>query len=182
MTNLAEVQPDHFANYPAPASYDAQTETQVPLYEILHRASAEAAIAAKPSLRMALSEIRDDLERRTREWRTSAKVVEQTLQQLAIAEGKRSEAFDALLRIEADVAQSGQQLTMALSSFDETGESKNIAPRFAQSEQALLDLDKVTSNLLAAQNCCRFAWNAYADALAAEERLRQDVQIASLAN
>jgi hypothetical protein len=179
MTNLAEADPA-FSHYAAQASYDTQFDPnrEVPLYEILNRASEEG--PRKPSLRMALSEIRDDLERRTRQWRSSAKIVEQTLQHLAIAEAKRSEAFTAFLHVEQDVAQTGQQLSLAMSKFDETGETKNLTSRFAQSEAALLELDKLTSNLLAAQNCCRAAWTAYADALATEESLRHDVQIASM--
>lgn len=183
MTMTSEIAQDaNFDNFPVP-THDAHSDIgrAVPLYEILNRASEEAA-KTKPSLRMALSEIRDDLDRRTRQWRSSAKVVEQTLQQLAIAETRRSEALEALVRIENEVSRTGHALTMALSSFDESGETKNIDPRFAQSEDALLDLDKVTSDLLVAQSVCRAAWLAYSDALASEENLRRDVQIASLPN
>jgi hypothetical protein len=171
------------ADYQAPASYDTDLDIgrAVPLYEILNRATEEAA-KIKPSLRMALSEIRDDLDRRTRQWRSAAKIVEQTLQQLAIAETRRSEALEALVRIENEVSRTGHALTMALSSFDESGETKNIDPRFKHSEDALLDLDKVTSDLLVAQSVCRAAWLAYSEALANEAQLRQDVQLASQPN
>lgn len=183
MTNLAEVQQDTaFSNYAAPASYDTQFDQsrEMSLHEILNRASDDT--LKKPSLRLALSEIRDDLERRTRTWRNSAKIVEQTLQHLAIAEAKRAEAYTTLIQIQDEVSRSGQHLALALSSFDETGETKNITPRFAQSETALLDLDKAASDLLAAQNCCRAAWLAYSEALNVEENLRHDVQMASLPN
>src|ERR1044071_1444872 len=105
MTNAAEAYRDTaFNHYAPPAFHDTQHDLRrdEPLYQILDRADEEAA-KNKPTLRMALSEIRDDLERRMREWRNSAKIVEQTLEHLGIAETKRIAAQDTLDRVEEDV-------------------------------------------------------------------------------
>src|ERR1700742_369991 len=70
-------------------------------------------------LRTALSAIRSNLDQRMREWRGSAKVVEQSLRQLVLAEQARTEALADLEHAEAEVAQSAGVVTQSLAAFDE---------------------------------------------------------------
>ena len=160
------------------ADLERELARRTPLQGVLTSAAEQDPVAAPKPLRMALSAIRDNLDRRTREWRGSAKIVEQCLRALVAAEQSRAAALTELAEIEADVARTGQALTKALASFDETDENKNIDPLFAQSEAALDDLDRVTNELSVAQHWCRAAWKAYAEALAKEQSLRLNIQSA----
>lgn len=162
------------------ADLERELARRTPMQSVL-TASAQDAVPAQKPLRMALSAIRDNLDRRTREWRGSAKIVEQCLRALVAAEQARAAALSELAEIEADVARTGQALTKALASFDETDENKNIDPLFAQSEASLDDLDRVTNELSIAQHWCRAAWKAYAEALAREQSLRLNIQSAEWA-
>lgn len=163
------------------ADLERELARRTPLQSVLAAASAPEPVPAQKPLRMALSAIRDNLDRRTREWRGSAKVVEQCLRALVAAEQARAAALSELAEIEADVARTGQALTNALASFDEMDENKNIDPLFSQSEAALDDLDRVTTELSIAQHWCRAAWKAYAEALAKEQSLRLNIQSAEWA-
>ena len=127
------------------ADLERELTRRTPLQNVLQAASEQAPVN-KP-LRMALSAIRNNLDRRTREWRGSAKVVEQSLRQLVAAEQARTMALQELADIEAEVAHTGRRLTEALASFDETDETKDIDPLFAQSELALEELDRITGDL-----------------------------------
>jgi len=162
--------------------FERELRQRTPLQEILAKASEDAPLrdAPRQPLRMALSAIRDDLERRTREWRGSAQVVEQTLRQLVAAEQDRAAALEELSKAEARVVRTGDALTEALATFDETGESKNLDPRFLDSEGALQDLDRAASDLAVTQHCCRAAWKAYEEALAAEQDLRIRIKTAAV--
>jgi hypothetical protein len=136
--------------------------------------------AAHKPLRMALSAVRDNLDRRTREWRGSAKVVEQSLRQLIAAEEARAQALADLAHVEADVARTGQLVTDALAAFDESDRSRDIDPLFENSQAALEDLDRITNDLSIAQCWCRAAWKQYADALEREQYIRFHIQSADL--
>lgn len=159
---------------------EAGRQNGMPLQHVLEAAVQESIVRNKP-LRMALSAIRDNLDRRTREWRGSAKVVEQSLRQLVAAEQARAAALEELAEIEDAVSRTGQALTEALSSFDETDESKNIDPLFSRSDAALDELDRVTNDLSIAQHWCRSAWKTYSEALEREQLLRQHIQSADWA-
>lgn len=163
------------------ADLERELARRTPMQGVLTTSTVQSSVSAQKPLRMALSAIRDNLDRRTREWRGSAKVVEQCLRALVAAEQARATALSELAEIEADVARSGQALTKALASFDEIDESKNIDPLFAQSDAALDDLDRVTNELSIAQHWCRAAWKAYAEALAKEQSLRLNIQSAEWA-
>jgi len=162
------------------ADLERELARRSPLQSVLQHAVNDEASSNKP-LRMALSAIRDNLDRRTREWRGSAKVVEQSLRQLVAAEQARSTALQQLADIEAEVAHTGHRLTEALASFDETDEAKDIDPLFVQSEAALDDLDRVASDLSIAQHWCRSAWKHYAEALSKEQEMRLQIQSAEWA-
>jgi hypothetical protein len=163
------------------ADLERELARRTPLQGVLTASNVQDAVPVQKPLRMALSAIRDNLDRRTREWRGSAKVVEQCLRALVAAEQARAAALTELAEIEADVARTGQALTKALASFDEMDENKNIDPLFAQSEASLDDLDRVTNELSIAQHWCRAAWKAYAEALAREQSLRLNIQSAEWA-
>jgi hypothetical protein len=138
--------------------------------------------APRKPLRMALSAIRENLDRRTREWRGSAKVVEQSLRQLVAAESSRAQALDELRQVEVLVERTGQLVTEALASFDESDQGKDIDPLFEHSQRALDDLDRVTNDLSIAQHWCRTAWRQYAQALEQEQLLRYHIQSSDLAS
>ena len=127
-------------------------------------------------LRTALSAIRANLDQRMRDWRGSAKIVEQSLRQLTAAEQSRSEALADLERIEEEVAQSGGIVTEALAGFDENDDIQNIEPLFERSQRALDDLDRAAGELSIAQEWCRSAWRQYAEALRREQVLRLYLQ------
>lgn len=127
-------------------------------------------------LRTALSAIRANLDQRMREWRGSAKVVEQSLRQLTAAEQSRSEALADLERIENEVAQSGSIVSEALAGFDENDDISDIDPLFERSQRALDDLDRAAGELSIAQEWCRSAWRQYAEALRREQVLRLYLQ------
>ncbi|BCJ91644.1 hypothetical protein IZ6_23790 [Terrihabitans soli] len=127
-------------------------------------------------LRTALSAIRINLDQRMREWRGSAKVVEQSLRQLVAAEQARSEALSDLQRIEAEVAHSGGVVTQALAAFDEDEDIRDIDPLFERSQQALDELESAAGELSIAQEWCRSAAKQYAEALRREQVLRLYIQ------
>jgi hypothetical protein len=162
------------------ADLERELARRTPLQSVLQHAANEEVSNNKP-LRMALSAIRSNLDRRTREWRGSAKVVEQSLRQLVAAEQARSMALQELADVEAEVAHTGRRLTEALASFDESDEAKDIDPLFAQSESALEELDRVTNDLSISQHWCRSAWRHYAEALAKEQEMRLHIQSAEWA-
>lgn len=162
------------------ADLERELGRRTPLAE-KHASSPVADAAGQKPIRVALSAIRDNLDRRTREWRGSAMVVEQCLRALVAAEQARAAALTELAEVEADVARTGQALTSALASFDESDENKNIDPLFAQSEAALDDLNRIANELSVAQHWCRAAWKAYAEALAREQNLRLNIQSAEWA-
>jgi len=149
---------------------EREISTRTPLQKVVGDMSSQ-----KP-LRKALSAVRDDLDRRTREWRGSAQVVEQTLQQLAAAEQARSTALKALTQIEAEVAITGEALTVALASFDEVDGGRDIDPLFIQSDASLDARDRAASEVAIAQRWCRSTWNIYAEALENERVLRLQIQ------
>jgi hypothetical protein len=162
------------------ADLERELARRTPLQAVLQQPIHDDRPVSKP-LRMALSAIRDNLDRRTREWRGSAKVVEQSLRQLVAAEEARASALQELADVEADVARTGRRLTEALASFDETDETKDIDPLFAQSQAALDDLDRVANDLSIAQHWCRSAWKYYAEALEHEQQMRLQIQSADWA-
>lgn len=153
----------------------------MPLQQVFEQATAQPTPDAHKPLRMALSAIRNDLDRRTREWRGSAKVVEQSLRQLVAAEQARSLALQELAAVEDDVTLTARTLTDALAAFDETGERKNIEPLFSRGAAALEDLERIANELAIAQHWCRSAWAAYAEALEQEQLRRRHLQSADWA-
>jgi hypothetical protein len=154
-------------------------QSQGPAYPATFQQTPPLPAAHKP-LRMALSAVRDNLDRRTREWRGSAKVVEQSLRQLVAAEEARAQSLADLAHAEAEVARTGQLVTDALAAFDETDRSRDIDPLFEHSQAALEDLDRITNDLSIAQCWCRAAWKQYADALEREQKIRFHIQSVDL--
>jgi chromosome segregation ATPase len=120
------------------------------------------------------------LDRRMREWRGLAKVVEQSHQQLVAAEQERSEVLSDLHRIEGDVARAAQAVTKALAGLDAADEMLDIDPLFARSQEALDELDRAINELSAAEVWCRTAWKHYAEAAASERVLRFNIQASDL--
>lgn len=127
-------------------------------------------------LRTALSAIRANLDQRMREWRGSAKVVEQSLRQLVLAEQSRTEALADLEHAEAEVAQSAGVVTQSLAGFDEDENIRDIDPLFERSQQALDELERAAGELSIAQEWCRSAAKQYAEALRREQVLRLYIQ------
>jgi hypothetical protein len=171
----------HEGVHEAPFGYDAAVRTDT-LEEDLGRELGRQQVAlnedglSRQPLRTALTAIRTNLDQRMREWRGSAKVVEQSLRQMASAEQARSEAIADLDRAEGDVARAGLAVTQALAGFDEASEIPNLDPLFARSQDALDELDRVASELSIAEVWCRAAWKQYADAVEREHVLRFHIQ------
>jgi hypothetical protein len=149
---------------------EREMSARTPLQKVVGSTSSQ-----KP-LRKALSAVREDLDRRTREWRDSAQIVEQTLRQLAAAEQARATALKALEQIDAEVAVAGEALTVALASFDEADGGRDIEPLFVQSDVSMAARDRAASEVAIAQRWCRSAWNTYAEALEDERVLRVQIQ------
>jgi hypothetical protein len=141
-----------------------------------YAAHAQLSQKDRQPLRTALSAIRANLDQRMREWRGSAKVVEQGLRQLVLAEQSRAEALADLERVEAEAAQSAGVVTEALTGFDEDEDIRDIDPLFERSQQALDELERVTGELSIAQEWCRSAAKQYAEALRREQVLRLYIQ------
>ena len=158
------------------ADLERELARRTPLQSVLQDTPQQELKAANKPLRMALSAIRDNLDRRTREWRGSAKVVEQSLRQLVAAEQARAAALTELADIQSEVARTAEALSQALASFDETDETKNIDPLFAQSQAALDDLDRVATELSISQHWCRSAWKYYSESLENEQAMRLHIQ------
>jgi hypothetical protein len=165
----------------APFGYDAAVRTDT-LEEDLGRELGRQPLETnhntglRQPLRTALTAIRTNLDQRMREWRGSAKVVEQSLRQMAAAEQARAEAIADLERAEADAARAGHAVTQALAGFDESREVPNLDPLFARSQEALDELDRVASELSIAEVWCRSAWKQYAEAVEREHLLRFHIQ------
>jgi hypothetical protein len=153
---------------------EREMSTRTPLQKVVGNTS--GSMAPQKPLRMALSAVREDLDRRAREWRGSAQVVEQTLRQLAAAEQARATALKALAQIEVEVTVTGEALTAALASFDEADEGGDVDQLFVQSDESLDARDRAASEVAIAQRWCRSAWNAYAEALENERVLRLQIQ------
>jgi hypothetical protein len=147
-----------------------------PLQKVLHEAGRGQAESSPKPLRQALSQVRENLDRRAREWRGSARIVEQTLRQLVAAEQQRNEALRGLADVQSEVERAGRHLSAVLASFDENDASKEIDSYFAQSELAIEALDRAATELSITEHWCRSAWKSYADALDREQALRAQIQ------
>lgn len=145
------------------------------LQHVLENAENDQSSEAMP-LRPVLSAVRQSLDARTREWRASAKAVEQAMRQLLTAEYARGDALKALSRAQSDIERTNSDLTQALASFDERNESKNIEPLFKLSNDAIEELERTTTDLSLAQMWCRSAWDAYVAALEREQQYRAGLQ------
>src|SRR4051812_2001864 len=95
------------------------------LQQAMDRAEIVPDAPARP-LRMALSAVRETLDERTRDWRASARAVEQTMRQLLSAEHTRGDALRDLDRAQGVVARTSADLTSALAGFDERDGGKDI--------------------------------------------------------
>jgi hypothetical protein len=145
------------------------------LQHVLERAENDQSVEAVP-LRPALSSSRENLDTRTRDWRVAAKAVEQAMRQLMTAEHARGDALKGMSRAQSEIERTATELTNALASFDERHMSKNIAPLFKLSDDALAELERMTTELALAQMWCRSSWDAYTEALEREQQFRRSIQ------
>ncbi len=126
--------------------------------------------------RTALSAFRGSLDQRMREWRGSARILEQCLRQLMAAEQARAAALAEFERVHAAVAQTSGVVTQALAALEQSEDIPDIDPLFERSKQELDELDRITGELSITQEWCRSAWKQYAEALRREQVMRLYIQ------
>lgn len=181
---MVSIYHDNIQAVPSDYSAEARTDTlEADLGRELGRETFEVPVqpVRHQPLRTALSVIRGNLDQRLREWRGSAKVVEQSLRQLGAAEQARAETMAEFERAQAEVRHTTGVLTEVLVGFDESDDVQNIDPLFERSQQALDELDRITGELSIVQEWCRSAWRQYAEALRREQALRFHIQSARAA-
>ena len=126
-------------------------------------------------LKTALMAIRDDLERRSREWMTVARLVEQSRQHLAAAESDRDATYKQLVEIVPLVEETARDLKAATDSYQEGETPRDLKALFERNGQALDQLEKLAGALRTQLVWSRSAWEQYFQNMENEQRLRAEM-------
>lgn len=119
--------------------------------------------------------IREDVERRSREWIATAHLVEQSRNYLATAEAERDFGYKTLAEVLPLVEESGRDLKEAMNRAKDGEDVGNIESLFEASDRALECLERVASDLSAQLVWCRTAWEQFEKAHQKEKKLREEV-------
>lgn len=123
-------------------------------------------------LKAAFLAIREDLERRSREWVTMAHLVEQNRLHLAAAEIERDAAYKLLAEIVPTVEETARALKGAMESNKDSDNPTDLKALFDNSDRALERLERVASDLSAQLAWCRSTWEQYSSTVEREKELR----------
>lgn len=130
--------------------------------------------SAKP-LKAAFLAIREDLERRSREWVTVAHLVEQNRLHLAAAEIERDAAYKLLAEIVPTVEETSRALKSAMEINKDSDVPSDLKSLFDNSDRALERLERVASDLSAQLAWCRSTWEQYSTTVEREKDLRSQM-------
>lgn len=118
--------------------------------------------------------VRGDLERRSREWSSMVRLLDQHSQHFEAAERERDSTYEELASAMPIVQESARELKAAIAACRAGELGADLAALFAKNGAALEQLEKVATALNAHFLWCRSAWEQYARTMVAAQRLRAD--------
>lgn len=123
----------------------------------------------------AFAAIGEELERRSRQSATMARVLEQHRQQLQTAEKERDEAYDKLSRVVPVVHETAQALREAMDARKIDEDPARMHRLFMLNGRALDELEKVAVTLFADFLWVKSAWEQYARSAEDARKLRSSL-------
>ena len=123
--------------------------------------------------------VREDLERRSREWTNMVRLLDQHRQQLEAAEKERDAAYLELARLMPTVQDTARDFKTAMERCKAGERGIDLAGLCARNGAALQDLEKVVGALNSQFLSCRSAWEQYARTVVNAQRLRSEMRASS---
>ena len=120
------------------------------------------------------ADLTSDLDRRSREWASMARVLEQHRQHLEVAEREQEACYGKLARVMPVVQETAKALKNAIDERKRGQGTGDIDGLFSLSSRALDELEKAAATLATNLIWCRTAWDEYARSMEAAQRLRGD--------
>ncbi|MCQ8781628.1 hypothetical protein [Mangrovibrevibacter kandeliae] len=120
--------------------------------------------------------VKDDLDRRARDWKNMVRLLEQLRPQLEIAESERDKLYSKLGRVVAQAEESGKVLRSALESTKAGEAPGDISNLFAKNLAGLEELENVAENLTSNVLWVRATWEQYAQTVLEAQKLRDELQ------
>lgn len=122
------------------------------------------------------SGVAEDLERRSRDWRNTYRLMEQQRPHLEAAEADRDRLHDALDHALNEVKDSNRVFKEAIERTKDGDVSADLAPQFARCLTALDELESVSEALTVNMLHIRTCWEQYARTVIRAQRMREDLR------
>ena len=119
-------------------------------------------------------QVGEDLERRSREWVTMVRLLDQHRHHLESAETERDRLTARLDEIAPQVLEQGRSLKAMLEASKSGDISGDLAAEFDRSMAGLNELERTATALSANFLWCRSAWEQYARSVIRAQQMRED--------
>jgi hypothetical protein len=176
---VREQVPDMTAFISRPAS-SVQDEVRETPFRSDSYASATTAQDAAPRLPHrvpgGLKGVGEDLERHSREWRNTYRLLEQQRPMLEAAETERDRLQEALTRVVPRVTEGARALNSAVDMARKGDFSGDLSAQFTKNLASLDELEAVAESLTANLLQMRSAWEQYARTVLRAQALREKVK------
>jgi len=123
----------------------------------------------------AFASLRDDLERRSRQWVTTVRVLELQHQHLTAAELERDAAYAQLSQVIPVVEEMAGALKAAMDAYKAGKPTRDLDVLFERNEEAINDLEKAALAVSTHFLACRSAWDQYLQSVESAKRLRAEM-------
>lgn len=120
--------------------------------------------------------VSEDLERRSRDWRNTYRLMEQQRPHLEAAEADRDRLHAALDHAVNEVKDSNRVFKEAIEHTKEGDVSSDLAPQFARCLSALDELESVSEALTVNMLHIRTCWEQYARTVIRAQRMRDELR------
>ncbi|TPW25953.1 hypothetical protein [Pararhizobium mangrovi] len=117
-----------------------------------------------------------DLERRSREWRRTYRLMEQQRPQLESAEAERDRLHELLERTMKEVNEANRIFKEAVERTKQGDVSSDLAPQFDRCQTSLEELENVAETLSANMLAMRSTWEQYARTILKAQKMREEVR------
>jgi len=118
--------------------------------------------------------VRDDLDRRSRQWIAASRLLELQQQQLAAVESERDRALAALTEITPLLQQHSEAVGGAMAAYKQGRGDGKLDSLFEGNEEVLERLERIAISLNMHFLSCRSAWTQYVQAVESARRLGND--------
>ncbi|KAA2242296.1 hypothetical protein [Salinarimonas soli] len=118
--------------------------------------------------------VNDELDQRSREWRSTVRLLNQQRLHVETAEAERDRLYEALNRIATEAQESGRSLKSVLDTTKDGDISGDLAAQFVRSQRALEDLETVSEALSTNLSGLRSVWEQYARTIIRAQKMRDD--------